>query len=115
MFVPHGCVWNGLIPIQVPPWDTRPDEGCDSGAPEGVLPCGGGLPGCMTHRVTYPSHEVITPSPPPNLTDGYEKGIQALRTQHSDDTAAVAMDIFAHYYIAGRNALTIKLIVSSWY
>ena len=47
--------------------------------------------------------------------DGYEKGIQALWAQHSDDTAAMAMDTFAHYYIAGRNALTIKLIVSSCY
>jgi len=55
------------------------------------------------------------PAPPPNLMDGYEKGIQALWAQHSDDTAAMAMDTFAHYYIAGRNALTIKLIVSSCY
>ena len=47
----------------------------------------------MTHRVTYPSHEVITPSPPPNLTDGYEQDIQALWAKHSDDTAAMAMGI----------------------
>jgi len=31
---------------------TKLDEGCDPGAPEGVLLCGGGLPGCVTHRVT---------------------------------------------------------------
>ena len=28
--------------------------------------------------------------------------------------ASVAEDIFAHYYITGRNALAIRLIVSSW-
>lgn len=46
--------------------------------------------------------------------DGYEKGVQVLRQQHSEDMAKVAQDIFSHYYIAGRNALTIKLIVSNY-
>jgi len=44
---------------------TRLDEGCDPGAPEGVLLYRGGLPGCVTHRVTYPSREVVTPLPSP--------------------------------------------------
>ena len=43
--------------------------------------------------------------------DGYEKGVQVLRQQHSEDMAKVVQDIFSHYYISGRNALTIKLIV----
>ena len=46
--------------------------------------------------------------------DGYEKGVQVLRQQHSEDMAKVVQDIFSHYYIAGRNALTIKLIVSNY-
>jgi hypothetical protein len=45
--------------------------------------------------------------------DGYEKGVQVLRQQHSEDMARVVQDIFSHYYITGRNALTIKLIVSN--
>ena len=35
-----------------------------------------------------------------------------LRAHHSSDVAKVAADIFAHYYITGRNALAVKLIVS---
>lgn len=46
------------------------------------------------------------------IVDGYEKGVQVLRQQHSEDTAQVVQDIFSHYYITGRNALTIKLIVT---
>lgn len=46
------------------------------------------------------------------VVDGYEKGVQVLRQQHSEDMAQVVQDIFSHYYIAGRNALTIKLIVT---
>ena len=42
---------------------------------------------------------------------GYEKGVQVLRKQHSENMEKVAADIFAHYYISGRNKLTIKLIV----
>ncbi len=45
--------------------------------------------------------------------EGYEKGVQILRKQHSEDMSKVAADIFAHYYIVGRNRLAIKLIVSS--
>lgn len=44
---------------------------------------------------------------------GYDKGVQLLRTKHSDDMAKVAADIFAHYYISGRNTLCIQLIVSN--
>ena len=44
---------------------------------------------------------------------GYESGVQILRKQHAEDMAKVVCDIFAHYYIAGRNALAIKLIVSA--
>ena len=44
-------------------------------------------------------------------TGGYERGVQELRQQHSEDMAKVVQDIFSHYYISGRNALTIKLIV----
>ena len=43
---------------------------------------------------------------------GYEKGVQILRKRHSEDMVKVAEDIFAHYYISGRNTLAIKLIVS---
>ena len=43
--------------------------------------------------------------------EGYEKGVQILRKQHSENVGKVAVDIFAHYYIAGRNQLAIKLIV----
>lgn len=42
---------------------------------------------------------------------GYEQGVQELRQQHSEDMTNVVQDIFSHYYVAGRNALTIKLIV----
>lgn len=35
-----------------------------------------------------------------------------VRAQHSDDMTKVAVDIFAHYYITGRNAVAIRLIVS---
>ncbi len=45
-------------------------------------------------------------------TDGYEKGVQRLRVEHSEDMAKVAGDIFAHYYIVGRNTLAVRLIVS---
>lgn len=45
--------------------------------------------------------------------EGYEKGVQVLRKQHSEDMGKIAADIFAHYYIAGRNKLAVKLIVSS--
>ena len=38
-------------------------------------------------------------------------GVQVLRQQHSEDMAKVVQDIFSHYYISGRNALAIKLIV----
>ena len=44
---------------------------------------------------------------------GYENGVQILRKQHSEDMTKVAADIFAHYYITGRNHLAIKLIVSA--
>lgn len=44
--------------------------------------------------------------------EGYEKGVQILQKEHSEDMAKVASDIFAHYYITGRNRLAIKLIVS---
>lgn len=44
--------------------------------------------------------------------EGYEKGVQILRKQHSEDMGKVAADIFAHYYLAARNRLTIKLVVS---
>lgn len=44
--------------------------------------------------------------------NGYENGVAILRKQHSDDFAKVTADIFAHYYISGRNKLAIKLIVS---
>lgn len=46
---------------------------------------------------------------------GYENGVQLLRKQHSEDMDKVAKDIFAHYYITGRNKLAIKLIVSGRY
>ncbi|KAL5475565.1 hypothetical protein EMCRGX_G025395 [Ephydatia muelleri] len=41
---------------------------------------------------------------------GYEKGVKQLRVVHSNDMSKVVADIFAHYYIAGRNCLAIKLI-----
>ena len=37
--------------------------------------------------------------------------MSVLRTYHHGDMAGVAADIFAHYYIAGRNTLAVKLIV----
>ncbi len=43
--------------------------------------------------------------------EGYDKGVQILRKEHSENMGKVAADIFAHYYIAGRNRLAIKLIV----
>lgn len=46
------------------------------------------------------------------VSDGYDKGIKILRAQHDEDCNKVAKDIFAHYYITGRNILAIKLIVS---
>ena len=45
--------------------------------------------------------------------DGYDKGVMRLREEHGEDTAMIATDIFAHYYIAGRNTLAIMLIVRS--
>lgn len=42
--------------------------------------------------------------------DGYDKGVRTLQLQHTDNCSKVAEDIFAHYYISGRNALTITLI-----
>ncbi len=47
------------------------------------------------------------------LPDGYDKGVKILLTQHEDSCGRVAEDIFAHYYITGRNLLAIKLIVST--
>lgn len=44
-------------------------------------------------------------------TDGHDKGVNKLRTMHDDDCLKVAEDIFAHYYIQGRNELAIQLIV----
>lgn len=44
--------------------------------------------------------------------EGYENGVQILRKQHSENMEKVAADIFAHYYISGRNMLAVKLIVS---
>ena len=46
-----------------------------------------------------------------HVAGGYEKGVQELRQQHSEDVAKVVQDIFSHYYISGRNSLAIKLIV----
>ena len=43
---------------------------------------------------------------------GYDKGVSLLRSHHNGDMAKVAADIFAHYYISGRNSLAVKLIVS---
>ncbi|XP_064397695.1 acetyl-CoA carboxylase-like isoform X2 [Halichondria panicea] len=42
--------------------------------------------------------------------NGYEKGVQRLRVEHSEDMAKVSADIFAHYYIVGRNTLAVRLI-----
>jgi biotin carboxylase len=41
---------------------------------------------------------------------GYDKGVSLLRSHHNGDMAKVAADIFAHYYISGRNSLAVKLI-----
>ena len=46
-----------------------------------------------------------------SFADGYDKGVKILRTQHEEDCSKVAVDIFAHYYILGRNTLAVKLIV----
>ena len=46
------------------------------------------------------------------VTGGYDKGVSLLRNHHDGDMAKVAADIFAHYYIRGRNSLAVKLIVS---
>ena len=61
---------------------------------------------------SYASHPHTLTPPHPHTPDGYEKGVQKLRVDHSEDMAKVTADIFAHYYIAGRNALAVKLIVS---
>ena len=58
------------------------------------------------------THVTLSHLHSPHVTDGYEKGVQKLRVVHAEDMAKVAADIFAHYYIAGRNALAVKLIVS---
>ena len=47
------------------------------------------------------------------VTGGYDKGVSLLRNHHNGDMAKVAADIFAHYYIHGRNSLAVKLIVST--
>lgn len=46
-----------------------------------------------------------------SIVDGYEGGVPKLRSAHDDDCAQITKDIFAHYYINGRNILAIKLIV----
>jgi biotin carboxylase/biotin carboxyl carrier protein len=44
--------------------------------------------------------------------DGHDKGVAKLLLDHNDDCMKVAEDIFAHYYIHGRNELAIKLITA---